>query len=357
MIRAMSDLDRSDDLPPLPVLDAFGLDPASVEPVASGLINRSWYATCATGAAGVLQRVNPIFPAAVNADIDAVTRHVEARGLATPRIVPARDGALWIEHERIVWRLLTRVEGYTRDAIETPQQALESGRVLGRFHVALSDFDAPFRNARLGVHDTHAHIAVLRSTLAAHDSHRYRREVGELADQALALAATLPPLPDEPDRVVHGDPKISNIVFEHGTDRAICLIDLDTLARMPVVLELGDAVRSWCHPAAEDSDATRFSLPLFEAAMTGYAAETPGLLRLPERDAIADAAFTIALELAIRFCADALNEHYFAWDSTRYRCASEHNQARTRSQLALARALRGERDAMRAIVARVFTAA
>jgi Ser/Thr protein kinase RdoA (MazF antagonist) len=354
MIRAMSGPDRTDDAPPRPVLDAFGLDPASVEPVASGLINRSWYAACATGAAGVLQRVNPIFPAAVNADIDAVTRHLEARGYATPRIVPARDGALWVEHQRVIWRLLTRVEGYTRDAIESPQQALESGRVLGRFHVALSDFDAPFRNARLGVHDTRAHIAALRSTLAAHHSHRYRSEVSELAHQALALAATLPPLPGEPDRVVHGDPKISNIVFEHGSDRAICLIDLDTLTRMPIVLELGDAVRSWCNPAAEDSGATRFSLSLFEAAMTGYAAETPGLLRPAELDAIADAAFTIALELAIRFCADALNERYFAWDGTRYLSASEHNQARTRSQLALAAALRGERFAMQAVVAKAF---
>ena len=42
-------------------------------------------------------------------------------------------------------------------------------------------------------------------------------------------------------------------MFAHDADRALCLIDLDTLAHMPVALELGDALRSWCNPATEDA--------------------------------------------------------------------------------------------------------
>ena len=54
---------------------------------------------------------------------------------------------------------------------------------------------------------------------------------------------------------MHGDPKISNLMFARDSDRGLCLIDLDTLGPMPIALELGDALRSWCNPAAEDARA------------------------------------------------------------------------------------------------------
>ena len=71
-----------------------------------------------------------------------------------------------------------------------------------------------------------------------------------------------------------------------------------------------------------------------------------------ERDAIPRAIFRITVELAARFCTDALRERYFAWDSRRFASASEHNQARTRGQLALARTVRAQRAAIEELVTR-----
>ncbi len=354
MIRAMSGSTATPVTPPPAVLAAFGLLPHALNPAGSGLINLSWYATDRDGAQRVLQRVNPIFPAAINDDIAAVTARLADRGQLTPRLVPTTDGRLWLEVDGVVWRVLTRMPGRTCDALATPRQAREAGGVLARFHRALCDYEAPFHNARLGVHDTAAHLLTLERALTAHADHRHTARIRPLANELLMLGNARPQLPPAPDRVVHGDPKVSNIMFAADTDRALCLIDLDTLSRMPVALELGDAIRSWCSPSPEDAAEAALSLPLFEAAMQGYARAADGLLTADEVHAIVDAAFTITLELAARFCADALNERYFGWDPTRYDSASTHNLARARNQLALASTLRAARAQMTDIVTTAF---
>jgi Ser/Thr protein kinase RdoA (MazF antagonist) len=344
-----------DSVPPAPVLAAFDLDPTSLERATSGLINPTWFARSTAGAALVLQRVNPIFSAEVNVDIEAVTAHLAAKGFVTPRLVPTRTGDLWHEHEGGVWRVLTRIDGVCRDALESPAQAGAAGALLAQFHRAVSDLEHTFRNRRPGVHDTPRHMRVLREALLAHRGHRHFREIEPLAERVLTLAAELPPLPAMPDRIVHGDPKISNLLFAHGEARGLCLIDLDTLGPMPIALELGDALRSWCNPATEDATQARFTRPLFEAAIHGYAEAAEGFLDEREWRSIPLGTLTVSTELAARFCADALNESYFGWNRQRYASASAHNQARTQGQLRLAASLAAERAALEDVTAAAFS--
>jgi Ser/Thr protein kinase RdoA (MazF antagonist) len=336
------------------VLEAFGLAREPVRRATSGLINPTWYVRSTGGEPLVLQRVNPIFSAAVNEDIAAVTEHLARKGVLTPRLVAARSGALWIEQGSAVWRVLTFIDGENRDAVGSPAQARAAGAVLAEFHRAVADLEHTFRNARLGVHDTAQHLQTLRTSL---DEHREHREIGAvlpLAERVLAFAERLPPLPAARDRIVHGDPKISNVMFAHGGERALCLIDLDTLARMPVALELGDALRSWCNPATEDASSARFDSALFDAAVTGYARSAGGLLARAEWSAIPAATLTISVELAARFCTDALRERYFRWNAARYPSASAHNQARTRGQLQVADRIAAQLDALDELTARAF---
>src|SRR5688500_13761880 len=119
-------------VPPKPVIAAFDLEPDSLVRATSGLMNPTWYASSRGGAALVLQRVNPIFSAEVNIDIAAVTEHLASKGVLTPRLVPTRDGALWLEHEG-VWRTLTRIDGVCLDALEAPSQARAAGRIVAEF--------------------------------------------------------------------------------------------------------------------------------------------------------------------------------------------------------------------------------
>ncbi len=325
--------------PPLDLLAELGLEAARLEPAPAGLVNRTWIATLDSGERRVLQRVSTIFDPRIHEDIERVTAHLAAARLVTPRLVRTRAGALYAERDGACWRVLTYVDGVTRDAPASAAQARSAGALLGRFHAALAGLEIELAAARFGVHDTARHLAALEHALAEHARHEAFAETAGLAAEIAALAERLPVLPATPERLVHGDPKFSNVVLDSAAGDARALIDLDTFTRMRVPLELGDAMRSWCNPHAEDASEAGFSVEYFAAALEGYAAASRGLLNEAEWRAIPEATLTIAVELAARFCTDALRERYFAWDPARYADAAAHNRARTRGQLRVAAAV------------------
>ena len=84
----------------------------------------------------------------------------------------------------------------------------------------------------------------------------------------------------------------------------------------------------------------------FAAAVEGYVSAGPRL-DASEVAGLVWGVEAIALELAARFCRDALEESYFGWDRRRFPASGEHQLARARGQWALfesARARRRERE-------------
>jgi len=341
-------------LPSEEIESQYGVRVASVSPLGVGLINQTFLVQTRDGAGYVLQRLHKIFPATVNDDIEVVTARLEARGLVTPRLLRTASGRLWVDRPDGLWRLMTYIPGEVVERVESDTRAGEAGRLLGRFHVALADLDYRFAGARTGIHVISRHLAKLRQALEAHRGHPSYPEILPLGQSILAVAGQLAPLPSLPARVVHGDPKISNFVFEAETGRGLCLVDLDTLNRMPLPLELGDALRSWCNPAGEDTASTGFSVGHFRAALSGYAQAARQLITPEESGCLIDATLTIMVELAARFCADALNESYFAWNPARFASRSEHNRVRAEGQLAAWRECSAREEELTAIVAEVF---
>lgn len=338
---------------PRAVLGAYGWTDAVITPITIGLINQTFLVEDVGGARFVIQRLHPVFAKEVNLDIDAITMHLRDRGLLTPRLVRTLDHDTYtLDAEARPWRALTFVPGRCLSELRTPSLARAAGALAGRFTRATSDLEHRFAFTRSGVHDTAAHLGRLARALDAPPT-ADTAEALELARALLDHARDLPPLGHLPTRIVHGDLKASNLLFENDRDEGLCLVDLDTMAHGTVATEMGDALRSWTNPKGEDDARGEVDAELFEAAIAGYLSETACLLTPDERGCFAAGLETISLELASRFCLDAIEDRYFGWNAAKYPSRRAHNLVRTRSQLSLSRDARARRTELEGIVSRL----
>jgi len=338
-----------------------GLQDGRLTVLSGGLINDTYLVETSDSKRGrfVLQRVNPIFDPRIHTNILAVTERLLACSLPSPELLRDKEGQLFVEVEdQGMYRVMTYVEGATFEVASGPRQVASAAELVGRFHVALDGLDEPLECTRLGVHDTDAHLARLEKALAERQEHRLHGDVSSLGRSILERAGRLAPLPELTLRNCHGDLKLSNIRFagqgQRACERALCLIDLDTLAPMHLGHELGDALRSWTNRATESSPEAQLDMNLLGAAVKGYGRGIARALTNEEAEAILLGPEWISLELAARFAADALEEVYFGWDPSRYETRGEHNLVRARGQLALHRAFetsRRERESIGAATA------
>jgi Ser/Thr protein kinase RdoA (MazF antagonist) len=342
---------------PHEVLRAYGLEPGAIElrHIPSN-INVTYIVEPREAGAEwlVLQRLHPVFGEAVHIDIEAVTTHLGARGLETPHLIRTRAGELWTRDGEAptprVWRAQSYVDGVTHHA-SRDAAVLESGAgLVAAFHRALADLRHEFVHRR-PLHDTPRHLANLEAALSSD------RGRGDAAAQALGgevlrhAEGVRRDFEQLPKRIIHGDPKLSNVLFRRDApERALCMIDLDTVARGPLAYELGDALRSWCNPAGEDTSDIELAPSAVAAVLRGYARACPAGVSRDELGSALDGFETVSLELASRFAADVVVDQYWGWDATRFASRRDHNLLRARGQLALSKAVRAQRAALARVV-------
>jgi Ser/Thr protein kinase RdoA (MazF antagonist) len=339
--------------PPKDVLDAYDLASAHLVAIHSGHINQS-FRVDNENEKWILQRLNPIFSPELHDDVEVVTSHLAAQGMPTPHLVKNKEGRLWHRDKQSnVWRLQTYMEGQTHLRVSNEKLAFEAGALLGRFHQRLSTLDYTFKHKRDSVHDTNKHRDHLIHVLDNTHQHAALHDASEVGEEILNALSRLSLQDDLPSRIVHGDPKVSNMLFSSDNE-GICMIDLDTLGHMPLHLELGDAFRSWCNLCSEDDPNSAFDIGRFESALKGYhSGMTSGITTL-EKAMLLDAIERICLELAARFCADTLEESYFGWDRQRFTAAWQHQLLRSRAQLRLAQSLLQKKHQASQIVHRLL---
>jgi Ser/Thr protein kinase RdoA (MazF antagonist) len=349
---------------PTNVLNAWKfLHHCTITPLGTGLINDTFLAQSSDQHRVVLQRVHRNFGPSVNDDIYAVTEHLLRKDLCTPTLVRTDDGQLCVSEQDRTWRVLSYVHGEALDKVDHPSRAQQAGRLVAQWHRTLSDFAYQYVHVRVGVHDTPRHLKTLELAVAEHKQHPLRDQVAPIAEQLLRAGQALEPLAHMRSVHAHGDLKLSNLLFEHHSQRGLCLVDLDTLTKMPWVWEMGDALRSWCNPLGENVTSARVDRDILRAAMVGYAQgasdtannDSP-LVNAQERERLVDGLATIALELSARFLADALNEQYFGWDNRRYATRGEHNLVRAQGQWSLAQDVLGSREELRELIVKTLSA-
>lgn len=298
-----------------------------VKPVTDGLVHKTFELDTTTGQY-IIQRLHPVLAsAAIGQDFLAVTRYLEEQGFPTPRAVLSRKKNILVKDGKEVWRMQTKLAGKTIHVLKDLKMARACGEIYAKFHCVMDGFPYRFKSTKI-LHETEkVYMAFekatknVKGTEVESEVEFVRRELPKFF-----LPSTLPM------RVIHGDPKISNILFDSkGQARAI--IDLDTCNRRPLLVELGDAFRSWCG-GVEDDPHNTFSLPVFRAAWAGYKKGAGDMMTKRELQYVPKAIGTITLELAARFLTDYFDDNYFGWDSSRYPSRRAHNLARARGQIA-----------------------
>jgi len=313
-----------------------------VHPADDGLINQTWFIN--KPPAFVLQWVNPIFSPLVNEDIAAVTAHLSQKGLTTPRLIRSAAGNLSeIDPERGHWRMMTFIEGRTLHRAPTDAISAAAGHTLGRFHTALLDCEHTFLAPSRDIHNTAARMAELEDSMRANPQHPLFPEASALGEALLKRWARWKRdwgNPQQlPQRICHGDPKLSNIRFDATRDKGVCLIDLDTVGAGTLSAELGDAWRSWCNSAGEDDPLnSKINLKAFEYSTRGYLSEAPPM-SAEEQESLLGGFERICMELSSRFCADALNNTYFRENREQWPEAGRHNLIRAQGQRNLAQSV------------------
>jgi len=150
------------------------------------------------------------------------------------------------------------------------------------------------------------------------------------------------------ERITHNDTKINNILFDKFNQKALCLIDLDTVMPGLSLYDFGDLVRTSISTVAEDEmELSQMSLRLdiFQGLTQGYLEETKSFLSSIEEQNLLYACQLLTYETGLRFLTDYLNgDSYF---KTNY---ADHNLDRCRNQFHLLRLLLEKEEELQEVI-------
>jgi len=260
----------------------------------------------------------------------------------------------WRDSNGSVWRAISFIDGAESfDQMQSVAQAEEVGYALGMFHNLISDLE-PERLADTleGFHITPQYLRQYKNRLAtaSHRSsevHYCQKFIDDRQDLAHVLerAKTQKKLPI---RLMHGDPKVNNIMFDRRTEKAVSVVDLDTVKPGLVHYDIGDCLRSGCNPIGEETEQwelVAFEADLCQGLLQGYLSVARAFLTENDYLYLYDAIRLLAFELGLRFFTDHLAGNvYFKVKHP------EHNLIRALVQFKLAESIEAQEKLIRALI-------
>jgi Ser/Thr protein kinase RdoA (MazF antagonist) len=335
---------------PIEILDQFATGanaPVHLSPLGSGHINDTFLAVTDTGNY-VLQCINSVvFPDAgrLMENFSRVTAHLHSQDVATLELIATTDGKNFHrDTEGHAWRLVRHLENTISASVPpTPRQAQSAAEAYGEFSRHLCDLPSPRLHELIpGFHDTPSRLNDLLGALEADPEKRADGARDEI-DAVLGNRDWCPVIAEAmaegsvPERIAHNDAKLDNVLFDTGTGKAACVIDLDTVMPGSILHDFGDLVRSAAATAAEDeTDLNRVAVDqrIIDCLTEGFLRGCGDMLTARERELLPVAGKLMAYEQAMRFLTDYLQGDPY-YKITR----PGHNLERARNQLQLVKRL------------------
>jgi len=305
------------------ILNAYGFEFKSTRltKIGSGHINRT-YLLSSKDETYILQNINTqVFkaPWVISNNIDQVAGYLKKTypTYLFPAPIPTIDGSLMYRHENEYWRLLPFVTNTVAfDTLTDPIQAYEAAKQFGKLTRLLDHFDTSLLKPTIeNFHNLKWRFEQFK--LALHDASHTRRLIAKAEienaltyDFLISDYESIQKRADFPDRPIHHDTKISNVLLSEKDNSGVCVIDLDTLMPGKFISDLGDMMRTYlCAFSENETDLTKISirLPYFEATIKGYLSEMKGFLSETEKEVILFSGKYIIYMQAVRFLSDYLN--------------------------------------------------
>jgi len=318
----------------------------------------------------ILQRLNnKIFKniPELQQNIERVTVHLRNKLKAIPGsdikrecliLIPSRDGKSWImDKDGNYWRMYIFISNHrSYNIVDSPDKAYEGGKAIGRFQAMLSDMPGGQLFETIPwFHNIEKRLQAFNLKINENPVGRVET-VGEEINQILQRAEEMKiilKLGKEgkiPLRITHNDTKFNNILLDEN-NKALCVIDLDTVMPGFVHYDFGDAIRTATNTASEDEkdlSKVKMEINLFKAYAEGYLSETGDTLNDVEKEYLAFAPQLITYTIAVRFLTDYIDgDNYFKIHH------ELHNLQRARAQLRLVMSMEEQYDSMKSIISKL----
>lgn len=322
----------------------------------------------------LLQRINHhVFKniPALMENIQLVTEHLRARLRDIPGAQPDREvltlvptvAQQWFYRDEAgnYWRMYYFLEDTNSyDLVQLPRQAYEGGKAFGKFQALLADLPVNLLHDTIpDFHNVVNRLRLFREAIQANPKDRVKEVAAEIAfvEERAETMSTIYKMGQQgklPLRITHNDTKFNNVLLDKW-DKALCVIDLDTVMPGYVAYDFGDAIRTTVNTAPEDEpdlQKIKIDLDLFTAFAQGFLAETSTALTPHEINSLAPGVLLLPFIMGLRFLTD-----YIGGDTYYKIYFATHNLQRARAQFQLVRVLEVHYDHLTKIIKEVAQAA
>ena len=325
-----------------------------ITPLGQGLINDT-YRVDSTSLSFVLQRINrTVFPRPekIMANLSTLTEHIARKDsksvkLQIPGLLNTLTNESFYQSENgDCWRAISYIpESESLETMGSIKNAEQVGFALGHFHRLVSDLEPSLLHDTLpGFHITPNYLKYYQqvllnltqtpNTFCTDFISRFEHITDDLEFAINQGFLSL--------RVIHGDPKLNNFLFDKQTRNIISIIDLDTVKPGLIHYDIGDCLRSCCF---ESDPVVSFNLEICAVLLKSYLSEADVFFSEHDYRYLYTAIRLIPFELGLRFYTDYLEgNRYFKV------VEPEQNLQRAVNQFKLCASIMSQEIAIKALI-------
>lgn len=315
----------------------------NINVLGKGLINKTFVVT-SNSRSIVLQQLNTgVFPHPENVQHNyaVIQTHLKNKEFFIPSQELTINGStLWQDENENWWRAMEYVPAtYSPDIIKNADEAYAVAACFSKLSATLQSLES-----------TQLRIIIPRFHDLSYRHHQFLEAIQKNATNRVnATQQTIDDLQEYkwlisvfkkfsdakffPERIMHHDCKISNILFDKNTNKIICPIDLDTVMPGKFFSDVGDMIRTMSAGDDENGkDLNQLDIrgDIYKSIIAGYISEMGSYFTQQEIAHLHHSGLIMTYMQALRFMSDFLNgDVYYKTDY------DAHNLDRARNQLQL----------------------